>query len=430
MYHRLPDTEVILQNPHTKNRLTYKSTLYACYLGYITQAIVVNLTPLFFVIFKDSFGLTNGQMGTVVLVLFAVQLAVDLASIWFVDRVGYKRCAVTAHIFAGAGLILLGILPRIMSNSYAGIMVSIVVSSVGAGLIEVLISPIVDLLPAESKASAMSLLHAFYCWGQVAVVAVSTLVLTVIGHGKWYILPILWAIVPLGNSVFFKFVPIPDPVPEEEGGSLGKLVLTKTFMLSAYLMLAAAMSEVSMSQWASYFAERGLGIPKVMGDLLGPCLFAVCMGTGRTLYGIFGAKLKLARALTSCALICTFGYLLASLVPNPAVSLAGCALIGLGVSLMWPGTLSFASAAIPGGGTKLFSLLALSGDIGCSLGPWLTGIISDAATSSGLADQMAGIFGIGVEQAALKIGLLLIVVFPITAVIAVRLLSKHTKEQH
>lgn len=418
-----------MQKSSITGKLTYKNTLHACYLGYITQAIVVNLTPLFFVIFKDSYGLTNGQMGTIVLVLFAVQLAVDLASVWFVDRVGYRRCAVGAHIFAGAGLILLGILPRIMQNSYAGIMLAIVVSSVGAGLIEVLISPIVDLLPAESKASAMSLLHAFYCWGQVAVVAVSTLVLTAIGNDMWYILPIFWAIVPLCNSALFKFVPIPDPVPEEESFGLGRLILTKTFMLSAYLMLAAAMSEISMSQWASYFAERGLGIPKVAGDLLGPCLFAVCMGLGRTLYGIFGAKLKLGRALTACAIICTAGYLLVSLVPSPAVSLAGCAMIGLGVSLMWPGTLSFASAAIPGGGTKLFSLLALSGDAGCSLGPWLTGIVSDCAATSGLADKMAGVLGVGAEQAALKVGLLVIVLFPIGAVFAVRILSRITKSR-
>lgn len=418
---------------HTTSKttgFTHKSTLYACYLGYITQAIVVNLTPLFFVIFQDSYGFSTAQMGTIVLVLFIVQLLVDLLSVWFVDRVGYRRCAVAAHIFSGAGLVLLGILPHVLDNTYVGVMLSIITSSVGAGLVEVLISPIVDLLPAESKSSAMSLLHAFYCWGQVAVVAVSTIALTFIGNSLWYILPIGWAIIPLFNAVFFSLVPIPDPPPESESGGIVRLIFTKTFMLAAYLMLAAAMSEISMSQWASYFAERGLGIPKVAGDLLGPCMFAVCMGIGRTLYGVFGARLKLGRALTVCSVICTCGYLLTTLVPNPVVSLVGCAMIGLGVSLMWPGTLSFASSAMPGVGTKLFSLLALSGDIGCSLGPWLTGIVSDYATESGIADKIASLVGIGTDQAALKLGLLLIVVFPLTSVIAVRLLSRITKGHH
>lgn len=407
-----------------KNRLTYKNTLYACYLGYITQAIVVNLSPIFFVIFKDSYGLDNGQIGSIVFVLFVMQLFIDLASAWFVDRIGYRRCAVTAHIMAAAGLFLLGVLPRVMENSYAGIMISVIVSAVGAGLIEVMISPLVDRLPAESKSSAMSLLHAFYCWGQVAVVALSTVTLGVIGNDKWYILPLIWMFVPIIDAVIFSFVPIPDPVEGNEESSPKFFLRTKVFFFAAFVMFAAAMAELSMSQWASYFAERGLGINKIAGDLLGPCMFGVCMGVGRTVYGIYGGKMKLSTALITCSLICAAGYLLTVFSPFPVLSLVGCAVSGLGVSLLWPGTLSFTSARIPGGGTMLFALLALFGDLGCSVGPWLTGIISDIAANSPVITGLSESTGMGMEQLTLKSGLLVITLFPLVAAAVIRLLDR------
>lgn len=402
--------------------LTYKNTLHACYLGYITQAIVVNISPIFFVIFKDSYGLTNTQIGTIVFVLFALQLFIDLASAWFVDRIGYRRCAVIAHISAAAGLILMGILPRVM-DSYTGIMISIIISAVGSGLIEVLISPIVDLLPAESKASAMSLLHAFYCWGQVAVVALSTLVLALVGEGLWYIIPFLWATIPVTDAVFFSFVPIPDPVRGEEAVSPGKIVKSKVFVLAALVMFAAAMGELSMSQWASYFAERGLQINKVAGDLLGPCMFGIFMAFGRTVYGIYGAKWSLSRVLTGCALICSAGYFITVFSPIPAISLAGCGITGFGVSLLWPGTLSLTSEKIPGGGTSLFALLALFGDLGCSVGPWLTGVVSENVEKMPALEGFAASVGMSEEQLALKAGLLVIALFPLGAAFVIRALA-------
>jgi len=401
----------------------YKNTLRACYLGYITQAIVVNLAPIFFVIFKDSYGLDNSQIGTIVFVLFSLQLFIDLASAWFVDKIGFRRCAVTAHIAAASGLLLLGILPRIM-DSYTGILISVIVGAVGSGLIEVIISPIVDLLPAESKSSAMSLLHAFYCWGQVLVVAVSTLLLAFIGDGLWYIIPMIWALIPITDAVIFSFVPIPEPIDGGVRSSPKRFLGTKTFMLAAFVMFAAAMAELSMSQWASFFAERGLGINKVAGDLLGPCMFGIFMGIGRTVYGIYGAKLELGRALVGCSLICAAGYFLTVFSPIPFLSLAGCGISGFGVSLLWPGTLSLTSSKIPGGGTALFALLALFGDLGCSVGPWLTGVVSDVAANTALFSELSHKTGLGIEQLALRTGLLLISVFPILGTLVIRSLSR------
>ena len=406
-----------------KNRLNFKNTLHACYLGYITQAIVVNLSPIFFVIFKDSYGLGNGQIGTIIFVLFALQLFLDFASAWFVDKIGFRRCTIIAHIAAAAGFILLGILPRVM-DSYTGIMIAVSVGAVGSGLIEVIISPIVDLLPAESKASAMILLHSFYCWGQVLVVALSTILLVVIGDRLWYIIPMLWAIIPILDAVLFSFVPLPEPVSGEEKSSPLKFVKTKVFVLAAFVMFAAAMAELSMSQWASYFAERGLGINKVLGDLLGPCMFGVCMAVGRTVYGIYGAKWKLSVALTGCSLICAAGYFLTVFSPVPMISLAGCGLSGFGVSLLWPGMLSFTSSKIPGGGTALFALLALFGDLGCSVGPWITGVISDVVVDSSILLDISNKTGLGTEQLALKAGLLLIALFPLAGAVVVKCLDK------
>ncbi len=400
----------------------YKSTLLACYFGYITQAIVVNLSPIFFVIFKDRYGLSTAEIGTIVFILFATQLLIDIASAWFIDRLGYRRCAILAHLCAGVGLLLLSILPRIM-NSFAGIIISLIIAAVGAGIIEVLISPIVDILPSESKSSSMSLLHAFYCWGQVAVVALSTVALGIIGDGLWYTIPVVWAMIPIADAVFFNFVPIPDPVPGGEESKPKSFLKTKFFALAAFVMFAAAMGELSMSQWASYFAERGLGVNKVMGDLLGPCMFGLMMGVGRTFYGIYGKKFKLSSVLACCAAVCSAGYFLTVFSPIPALSLVGCSLTGLGVSLMWPGTLSLASAKIPGGGTTLFALLALFGDLGCSVGPWLTGVVSNAVSGTSFIDSLSLSTGMSTDQLALKAGLLLIAIFPIISVPVIRVLS-------
>ncbi len=403
---------------------SYKSTKIACYIGYMTQAIVINLAPIFFVIFSDAYGVDNARLGTLVLVNFLVQILTDLVSVKLVNKINTRLCAVLAHVFCFAGLMLLGVLPLLFENTYLALMLSTVIYSVGGGLTEVILSPIIDAIPindannGKAKAAAMSFLHSFYCWGQVAVVLVSTLALYVMGDNLWTLIPMFWSLVPLCNAVKFLFVPIPAFVSEKERTPVKKVVFSRLFALSAVLMICAGASELAVSQWASMLAEKGLGVSKVAGDLLGTCAFALFMGVGRILYGIFGTRLHLSRSLLFCAGTCVLGYLMIILPKNPALALAGCSVCGFSVSVMWPGVLSLASREFPRSGAVLFSLLAVCGDIGCSLGPWLTGIASGAADTRWLSE--AAVFsGLAPEQIALKWGLLAAGIFPLVMIFAV-----------
>jgi len=395
----------------------YTSTLFACYLGYITQAIVVNLAPLFFVIFQNSFGVTYGDLAGLVLLTFVVQIVTDAIMIKVTPLVGYRKCAVAAHVFSAVGLALLAFLPRIM-NPYGGILISVVLYSIGGGLTEVVISPIVDALPGDAKASAMSLLHAFYSWGQVAVVILSTVVLALIGDDNWRWIPLGWAMIPFFNLFNFMRVPIVEVSEEQKTNGIGTFLKSPIFLVALFMMICGGASEQAMAQWASLFAERALGVSKVLGDLLGPCLFALCMGIGRTGYGIFGEKINIEKALLACAGISVVCYLVTVFVPVPVISLLGCAFCGFGVSLMWPGVLSYTSQKYNyNAGPVLFSLLALGGDTGCSLGPWLTGMVSD------LYLHTAG-GGAAVESQAIRYGILAAIVFPAGMLVLIGIMKK------
>lgn len=387
-------------------RYTYKHTLRACYLGYITQAIVNNLAPLLFIIFQNQYHISFEMIGRLILINFGTQIVADILSVKYVDRIGYRKAAVMAHIFCSIGLMSLGVLPLIMPVPYMGLVIAVMIYAIGGGIIEVLVSPIVEFLPGDEKASAMSLLHSFYCWGQVGVVLLTTLLLKVIGSSYWFVLPILWAFIPLYNIKNFLKVPIIEPHEDAPTMSIGELLSTRGFVIALLLMLCAGASEITMSQWSSLFAEKGLQVPKVVGDLLGPCFFAVLMGIGRSIYGIWGHKINLNRALMASGILCVICYAVTIFVQNPFISLLGCAVTGLSVSLMWPGTFSLTSATYPMGGTAMFGMLAIFGDIGAAVGPWIAGVVSDAV-------------GLG-----LKAGLLVAIVFPIMLVIGVMLLKK------
>ncbi len=387
-------------------KYTYKHTLRACYLGYITQAIVNNLAPLLFIIFQNQYHISFEMIGRLILINFGTQIVADILSVKYVDRIGYRKAAVMAHIFCSIGLMSLGVLPLIMPVPYMGLVIAVMIYAIGGGIIEVLVSPIVEFLPGDEKASAMSLLHSFYCWGQVGVVLLTTLLLKVIGSSYWFVLPILWAFIPLYNIKNFLKVPIIEPHEDAPTMSIGELLSTRGFVIALLLMLCAGASEITMSQWSSLFAEKGLQVPKVVGDLLGPCLFAVLMGIGRSIYGIWGHKINLNRALMASGILCVICYAVTIFVQNPLISLLGCAVTGLSVSLMWPGTFSVTSATYPMGGTAMFGMLAIFGDIGAAVGPWIAGVVSDAV-------------GLG-----LKAGLLVAIVFPVILVIGVMLLKK------
>lgn len=409
---------------------TYRHTKFACYLGYITQAIVNNLAPLLFIIFQNQYGISFEMIGRLILLNFGTQIVVDLLAVKYVDRIGYRTAAVAAHVFCAVGLVGLGIFPQLLPEPYLGLSVSVMLCAVGGGLIEVIISPIVEALPGDEKAAAMSLLHSFYCWGQMGVVLVSTLILWMLGTGVWMYLPILWALVPLYNLVQFTKVPLMPLVPEgEQKMPLAELFASKVFWIYMVLMVCAGASEITMSQWSSLFAEKGLRVSKVVGDLLGPCLFAVLMGIGRMLYGIFGSKINIRSALVASGALCIGCYLVTVFVQNPIVSLMGCAVCGLSVSLMWPGTISMTSARYPAGGTAMFGVLAVCGDLGASVGPWLAGVVSDAAQRSERLVMLAGRTGLGMDQLGLKTGLLLGIIFPVLLFIGVLMLRKRRDEQ-
>ncbi|MCE5197465.1 MFS transporter [bacterium] len=359
--------------------INYNSTLHACYLGYITQALIVNLPPLLFVVFRDKFGLSYTMLGSLVVVIFITQLVVDALAIKFVDKIGQRVSAVIAHIFAAVGMVALAFLPRLLPQPYVGLVIASLLFAIGGGLIEVLVSPIVESLPGDAKASSMSLLHSFYSWGQVLVVILSTVALLLVGQDLWFLLPLLWAVLP--TVTLFKFARVPLVPPEEKGKQtpLKMLLTSKIFLIALLLMMCSGATEQAMGQWASIFAEKGLGISKTLGDLSGPCLFAVMMGIVRTLYGMKGQKINIQKTLIVCSFLCILSFAITALVPVPAISLLGCSLCGLTVSLMWPGMLSLTARGYPAGGTAMFAMLALGGDLGCSVGPWLTGIVADSS---------------------------------------------------
>lgn len=408
-----------------KTASNFKSTVYACYRGYITQGIVNNLSPLFFVIFQNRFGISYVLISALILCNFVTQVVTDVLSVRYVDRIGYRRAAVIAHFLAFSGLMLLGILPNILPAPFIGLVIATVISGVGGGLIEVIISPIVESCPGDAKASAMSLLHSFYCWGQVGVVLITTLLLRVIGDDLWFIIPALWSLLPFYNLFRFLKVPLMPTVPEEEKTPLKTLFASKIFLVAMLLMLCAGASELAMCQWSSLFAERALGVTKVVGDLMGPCLFAVFMGIGRTIYGIWGEKINLSLALTLCASLCILCYLGTALLENPMLALISCSLCGFSVSLMWPGTFSLTTAAYPKGGTAMFGVLAVMGDIGCSAGPALMGAVSAAVSSSPRALASSSLTA---DQLGLKSGMLFCIIFPVLILIGIALLNRFRKK--
>lgn len=356
-------------------RNNYNHTLRASYLGYITQAIVNNFAPLLFLTFQSTWGVPLDRIALLITVNFGIQLTTDLLSSKFVDRIGYRPCIVAAHVFAAAGLAGLAVFPFVLPP-YLGLLVSISLYSVGGGLIEVLISPIVESCPTERKAAAMSLLHSFYCWGQVGVAALSTAFFVLAGVENWRVLAVIWAALPAVNAVYFANVPIAALTEEGAGMSVRELLGTRLFWVLALLMVCSGASELAMSQWASAFAEAGLGVSKTIGDLAGPCFFAVLMGSARVLHAKYSERMDLVKWMRLSALLCLGSYLLAAFSPVPVLGLLGCGLCGLSVGLLWPGTFSIAAESCPRGGTAMFALLALAGDLGCAGGPTIVGIVS------------------------------------------------------
>ena len=384
----------------------YKKTLVACYLGFVTQAISANFAPLLFLTFISTYGITLEKIAMIPLVFYLTQLLIDLAATKFADKIGYRTCVVASQVLSAVGLILMAILPEVLLEPFMGILISVVLYAMGSGLIEVLVSPIVEACPFENKDGMMSLLHSFYCWGAMGVILGSTFFFSVFGVENWKILTFIWALVPLYNT--FNFINCPIERLLEDGKSMGirKLLKTPIFWLMIMLMVCAGASEATMTQWASAFTESAIGVSKTVGDLTGACLFAMFMGIARMLYGKFSKKLDLTKVMLVCGIMCAGCYLLASLSAMPILGLAGCALCGLAVGIMWPGTISISSQKCPRGGTAMFAFLALAGDLGAAVSPTMVGSISEMAGGN------------------LKTGLLVATVFPVVLVFGLLILKK------
>ena len=387
-----------------KKTLNYNHTIYASFIGYVVQAVINNFVPLLFLTFQSTYGISLDKITMLVTFNFGIQLLVDLVSVKFVDRIGYKTSILIAHVCAAIGLAGLTILPETMPNPFMGLLLSVAIYAIGGGLLEVLVSPIVEACPTKRKEAAMSLLHSFYCWGHVGVVLISTAYFAVFGIENWRYLALFWAVIPVLNTVYYSQVPFASLIEEgEKGMTLKELVRTRLFWIMMLLMVCAGACEQGISQWASAFAELGLGVSKTVGDLAGPLLFAVLMGSSRAIYGKYSEKIKLEKFMAICGVLCLGSYLLASLSKSPVLGLMGCALCGLSVGILWPGTFSMASAGIRGGGTAMFALLALAGDLGCSGGPTFVGLVSEAFGE----DLKKGILAGAIFPVLLLIGLFL-----------------------
>lgn len=391
-------------------RKSFKATIGASCIGYFTQAILINFAPLLFITFQKEFGLTLAQLSVLIATNFATELIIDFLGTKYVSRIGYRRSVIIAQTLSVIGLVMIPMLPKLMSAKFLALEIAMIFCGLGGGLIEVLISPIVEACPTKKKSAIMSVLHSFYCWGQMGVVLISTVYFRTVGIENWEYLSLIWAIIPAIDLVLFCFVPINTLVDEAEESSFTDLVKQKLFWVFLVMMLCAGASELSMSQWASAFAEAGLGVEKWVGDLLGPCLFALCMGCARVFYATHSDKIGLKKGILISAFICIISYLVAIFSPIPIISLLGCALCGVGSGMLWPGTYSIATNRLPKGGVPMFGLLALAGDLGCLSGPYLTGMMSTA-------------FG-----GDLKMGFLCSLIFPVTLAIMVIILMKYFKK--
>lgn len=391
-------------------RKSFKATITASCIGYFTQAVLINFTPLLFITFQKEFGLSLAQLSVLIATNFATELIIDFLGTKYVSKIGYRRSVIIAQALSVMGLCMIPILPKLMESKFLALEIAMIFCGLGGGLIEVLISPIVEACPTKRKSAIMSMLHSFYCWGQMGVVLLSTIYFRTVGIEHWEYLSLIWAIIPAIDLVLFCFVPINTLVDESEESTFGELIRQKLFWVFLVMMLCAGATELAMSQWASAFAEAGLKVEKWIGDLLGPCLFAVCMGCARIFYATHSDKIGLKKGILISSGICVVSYLVAILSPIPIISLIGCAMCGVGSGMLWPGTYSIATNRMPKGGVPMFGLLALAGDMGCLSGPYLTGMISTAFDGN------------------LKMGFLFSLIFPITLMIMVVILMKYFKK--
>ena len=405
---------------------SYKSTIAACYIGSFVQAIIVNTTPILFIPLREQFGLTFQQMGLLVLINFISQVGCDILFSNAIDKYGFRRFVVAAHGLAVVGLVLFAASPLLFDRPFAGFVTATIIFSGSGGLLELLLSPIVNAIPTDEKAGAMSVLHSFYSWGQAAVILLTTVLLFVFGRAWWQWIILIWTLVPLFNFFFLMRVPFAPNVPEEQRQGMDKILLKPFFIAALATILCGAAAELCISQWASAYLEEAMRLPKVVGDVGGVCLFAVMMGVGRLFYGMYGKKINVSLMMLIGTVGAAACYITVALSGTAVLSLLACGLCGLCVSLLWPGTLVVASEHYPLAGAWMFAILA-AGDIGASAGPWLMGVVAEQAHRlpflSGLLTQ-----GMSPDQLGLRAAMLVSALFPIIAFFCLRWMRKRTHD--
>ena len=391
-------------------KLNANHTVGACFVGIITQALVINFSPLLFLTFENNYGISLSKISTLIAISFITQLLMDFTASKLPNLFNNRKTVVLGQVCSATGLFCLALLPEILPP-FPALIIATVIGAFGSGIIEVMGNPIVESCPVKNKNKLLTFMHSGYCWGLVLTISLSTLFFHLVGIEHWQILACIWALVPTFNAVAFCFVPLYkiESAPKVKDG---KRSVFHSFLFVAFfmLMVCAGAAEQAMSQWASSFAEMGLGVSKSLGDILGPCAFAVLMGLARMIYAKYSETMNLSRFMFFCCLLCIASYLLAALAPAPIVALIGCALCGFSVGIMWPGTLCMATERI-NGGVKMFALLALAGDMGCAIGPTAAGWIADAAGNN------------------LKVGFIFSIIFPILMIIFIPLIKLKTKDK-
>ena len=409
--------------------ISYKSTTVACYIGNFVQAIVINLTPILFIPLREQFGLSFEQLGFLILINFFTQVVCDIAFSNMVDKYGFRPFVVAAHALTVTGFLLFALSPVVLTDPYPGFILATIVFSGSGGLLELLLSPIVNAIPTDEKATAMSVLHSFYAWGQVAVVLITTLFLFGFGRTSWQWIMVLWTIPAMVNFILFMKVPLAPPVAEEHRQGMQMLILKPFFIVAFFAIMLGGASEVSMSQWASAFMEKAMSLPKVIGDIAGMCMFGLMLGVGRLLYGVYGKKINVNQVMSAGAFLAIFCYLVVALSPVNIFSLIACAACGFAVSLLWPGTLVITAEKFPLAGAWLFAILAAGGDIGASVGPWMMGVITEQAPRLALFSGLAASLGLNQEQLGLRLGMLAGVIFPVGALMCLRWMKRANTKQ-
>jgi fucose permease len=394
--------------------ISYKSTAAACYVGNFVQATVINLTPILFIPLREAFGFSYEQLGFLIFINFFTQVLVDIGFSTLVDRYGFRRFVVAAHALTVIGFGLFALAPALFSDPYTGFVIATIIFSGSGGLLELLLSPIVNAIPTDEKAAAMSVLHSFYAWGQVTVVLLTTLFLFAFGKSAWMWVMVLWTLPAIFNFFYFQRVPLGPAVPEEHRQGMRQLILNPFFVVAFFTIMLGAAAEICISQWTSAFMEKGLDLPKVVGDIAGMSMFGFTLGVGRLLYGTYGKRVNVNQVMISGAALAVVCYLVVALSTVSLLSLAACAACGFMVSLLWPGTLVIAAERFPLAGAWLFAILAAGGDIGAAAGPWLMSVVTEHAPRLAFFQALGA--GLSSEQLGLRLGMLLGALFPLGAV--------------